>query len=658
MSMRTVWEGAPRPVTRQAPATVVTAAPASDTLAELERQVRAEPPGPPRDPDDVELDELAAIAGKRWRESNLDKPAEGRTRRPYNAVDDDLDTVRNDDLETLRHDELATQRQRRRNDLYATAADAKIAAAVAAADSMADRMGGDRGLAQGSMRAEVEMTTQRSIVAPVTLVVTAFGPVTDVRLAVTPELLGGDRQLLLIDLGAGLGRLGGSCLAQVYDQLGDVPPDLDDPKRLLGFYTAIQELVAEQKLAAYHDRSDGGLVVTVLEMAFAAGLGLELDTTGVHTDPFAALFAEELGAVIEVAPADIAHVRDKLAGTGAGVYTLGRAVTGDRVKITHAGKVVVDARRADLRARWSHVSHQIAVRRDDPSCAAEEHRARLDPEAPGLTAQLTFLLEAPAVLVGARPRVAILREQGVNGQIEMAAAFTRAGFDAIDVHMTDLIEGRSDLSDVRGAVACGGFSFGDVLGAGRGWASTFRYNPRARDALATFAARTDTFLLGVCNGCQMLAELGDQLPGAAPWPRFVRNRSEQFEARLVLVNLEASPSIFFRGMAGSRIPIASAHGEGRAQLDDAQLAALDNTGLVAARFVDGRGTTATTYPANPNGSPGGIAALTTPDGRFTIMMPHPERVFRTVQMSWHPDDWAAHDDSPWMRMFYNARAWV
>jgi phosphoribosylformylglycinamidine synthase len=330
---------------------------------------------------------------------------------------------------------------------------------------------------------------------------------------------------------------------------------------------------------------------------------------------------------------------------------------------------VLDARRTDLRARWSHVTHQLALRRDDPTCAAEEHATRLDPEAPGLTAELTFdpavappaaapPAAAPIVLRGARPRVAILREQGVNGQIEMAAAFTRAGFDAVDVHMTDLVEGRIDLADCRGAVACGGFSFGDVLGAGRGWAATFRYNPRAREALTRFTARTDTFVLGVCNGCQALADLADQLPGAAAWPRFVRNRSEQFEAREVLLRIEAGPSIFFRDMAGSRIPVANSHGEGRAELDDAQLAALERAGLVAARFVDGRGAVATTYPANPNGSPAGIAALTTADGRLTVMMPHPERVFRTVQLSWHPEAWRQHDDSPWMRMFYNARAWV
>jgi len=652
MSMRTVWGGPPRAVNEPAAALetselkttplaerrVFTVA---DELAELERQIKTEPPGARKDPEDAELDELAAIAGKRWRESR------GSDEAKYRDVDDDLDTVRQDDLSTLR--------QRSRDDAFAAQADRSIATAVAAADSIEQRVSsGAAFLAQGSTRAA--HSTARSIVSPVTLVVTAFGPVEDVRLAVTPELRGGDRELLLIDLGGGKCRLGGSALAQVFDQLGETPPDLDDPRLLLEFYGAMQQLVAERKLSAYHDRSDGGLIATVLEMLFASGLGAELDTTALHGDPFAALFAEELGAVVEVATADVVHVRAVLAPTGAKVHTLGRAVAGERVRITHGGKPVIDARRTDLRARWSHVTHQLALRRDDPTCAAEEHRARLDSEAAGLTAALTFDPGAPAVLTGARPRIAILREQGVNGQIEMAAAFTRAGFDAVDIHMTDLVEGRADLTDVRGAVACGGFSFGDVLGAGRGWASTFRYNTRARDALARFTARSDTFLLGVCNGCQALADLADQLPGASTWPRFVRNRSEQFEARLVLLRIEEGPSIFFRGMAGSRIPIANAHGEGRAQLDDAQLAALERSGLVAARFVDGRGTVATTYPANPNGSPGGIAALTTADGRLTIIMPHPERVFRTVQLSWHPEEW--REDSPWMRMFHNARTWV
>ena len=533
-------------------------------------------------------------------------------------------------------------------------ATAAIDRAVAAAEALSARIGGGPA---AFTTPPAPAPTSHAVVSPVTLVVTAFGPVLDVRGAVTPELVGGDGVLLALDLGGGQHRLGGSCLAQVHGQLGDVPPDLDDPARLAQVYVALQELVAAGTLRAYHDRSDGGLVVTALEMAFAAGLGLELDTTALHADPFAALFAEELGAILEVAPADADAVTARLTAAGALVHALGRAVPADRVTITHAGARVVDTTRTALRARWSHVTHQMQLRRDDPTCAAEEHATRLDPAAPGLTAHLTF--DVPAVRTprpGPRPRVAILREQGVNGQTEMAAAFTRAGFDAVDVHMTDLVAGRVDLADMRGAVACGGFSFGDVLGAGRGWASTFRYHPRARTALERFVLRDDTFLLGVCNGCQMLADLGDQLPGAGAWPRFVRNRSEQFEAREVLLGIEASPSVLFQGMAGSRIPVASAHGEGRAELTAAQLAALESAGLVAARYVDGRGQVATTYPANPSGTPGGLAALTTADGRLTIMMPHPERVFRTVQLSWRPRTWTS-DDSPWMRMFDNARAW-
>ena len=533
--------------------------------------------------------------------------------------------------------------------------------AHAGADAQAD--GADDRLRAAVAAGAAEMPTKRAVVSPVTLVVTAFGPVTDVRKAVTPELRGDGHELLLVDLGGGKGRLGGSCLAQVFGQLGDTPPDLDDPARLGRTFAALQTLVAEGKLTAYHDRSDGGLVVTALEMAFASGLGLELDTTEVHADPFAALFAEELGAIVEVAAADVADVRAALVAAGATVHAIGRAVDGarkNRVRITHAGTTVVDATRTQLRARWSHVTHQMALRRDDPACAAEEHAARLDPDAPGLTAHLTFPLDPPPVSRPApapRPRVAILREQGVNSHVEMATAFHLAGFEPVDVHMTDLIEGRADLADVRGAVACGGFSFGDVLGAGRGWASTFRFNPRAKAALSAFLRRDDTFLLGVCNGCQMLADLADQLPGAGAWPRFVRNRSEQFEARVVLLRIEDSPSIFFRGMSGSRIPIANAHGEGRAELDPAGLAALERDGLVVARYVDGRGQVATTYPANPNGSPGGVAAVTTPDGRITVIMPHPERVFRTVNLSWHPREWTA-DASPWMQLFRNARDWV
>jgi phosphoribosylformylglycinamidine synthase len=495
----------------------------------------------------------------------------------------------------------------------------------------------------------------REVSAPVTLVATAFASCRDVRGAKTPELRGGDRKVVVVNVARGRYRLGGSALAQCYGQLGDVPPDLDDPARLRSFFAAIQTLGGSSW--AYHDRSDGGTIVALLEMAFASGLGLDVDLTALDGDPFAALFAEELGAIVEVADGDI----DQLRNLGLDFHVIGRAVPGDRIRVTHGGHVVVDAARADLRARWSHVTHAIARRRDDPTCADEEHAERLTPIA--RTAFLTFDpaddIAAPYVARGARPRVAILREQGVNGQIEMAAAFTRAGFEAIDVHMTDLVEGRLDLADCRGAVACGGFSFGDVFGAGRGWAATFRYHARANDALSRLVARAGTFVLGVCNGCQMIAQLAAELvpETRGAWPRFVGNRSERFEARLPLVRVEASPSIFFRGMAGSWMPIANAHGEGRAAFgSDAELAALEARGLVAARFVDGTGAPTERYPANPNGSPRGIAAVTTPDGRVTAIMPHPERVFRTAQLSWHPREWG--EASPWLRMFRNARAFV
>jgi phosphoribosylformylglycinamidine synthase len=399
-------------------------------------------------------------------------------------------------------------------------------------------------------------------------------------------------------------------------------------------------------------------------MSFASGFGLQLDFSLVHPDPFRALFAEELGALLEVPTQHLAAVKTALCAFA--VHAIGRAIGGDQVTVAHGGNLVIEANRSELRGRWSNVTHQIARRRDDAACADEEQASRFasgTPRNPGLTTALTFDpssdIAAPYLGKGARPRVAILREQGVNGQVEMAAAFTRAGFDAIDVHMTDLIEGRADLTDVRGAVACGGFSFGDVLGAGRGWAATFRYNSRAQSAIRRFVDRADTFLLGVCNGCQMVADLAPDLVESTrtTWPRFVRNKSERFEARVVLLRIDPSPSLFFKDMAGSRIPIANAHGEGRAEFSSpSHLDALEKSSLIAARFVDGSGDVTTRYPANPNGSPNGIASVTTGDGRVTVIMPHPERVFRTVQLSWHPPDWG--EDSPWMRMFRNARVWV
>jgi phosphoribosylformylglycinamidine synthase len=542
--------------------------------------------------------------------------------------------------------------------------DARLYAGVRAAAETAVALGIAIPVGKDSM----SMRTQwdgKAVVSPVTLVVTAFGPVEDVRKNVTPELKGDEHELLLVDLTpAGTEpRLGASCLAQVFGQLGDVPPDLDDPKQLRAFFNVMQSLVATGSISAYHDRSDGGAIVTALEMAFASGLGLELDFSEISADPFRALFAEELGAILEVPRDNLRAVTTAFTRAGLRVSSLGRAVPGDRIRVSHAGALVLDASRSELRARWSHVTHQIARRRDDSTCADEEHATRIDMIGTGLTAKLAFDpaedIAAPFIARGARPRVAILREQGVNGQIEMAAAFTRAGFEAVDIHMTDLIEGRADLSDMRGAIACGGFSFGDVLGAGRGWAATFRYNARAQTAIRRFVDRSDTFLLGVCNGCQMVADLAPDLVPATKdtWPRFVKNRSERFEARLVTVRIDPSPSLFFKDMAGSRIPIANAHGEGRAEFASAaQLETLEKQSMISARFVDGNGDVTETYPANPNGSPNGIAAVTTPDGRVTVIMPHPERVFRTVQLSWHPPEWG--EDSPWMRMFRNARVWV
>jgi phosphoribosylformylglycinamidine synthase len=501
---------------------------------------------------------------------------------------------------------------------------------------------------------------RRAVVSPLTLVVSAFAPVTDARKAVTPVAPAG-AELLLVDLGRGKHRLGGSALAQVYGQLGTTPPDLDDPALLRTFWAAVQELVGAGLVAAYHDRSDGGLAATLAELAFAGGVGVEVDLAPLGDDAMAALFSEELGAVLAVTRASADAVQQVLGRhhLGAHTHVLGRTVAADRVQIRRGGERLVDTTRTALRGRWSATTHAIQTLRDDPASVAEEHAARLDPARPGLAAVVPFDpaddIAAPLVATGARPRVAILRDQGVNGQIEMAAAFTRAGFDAVDVHTTDLIDGRDDLAAYRGVVACGGFSFGDVLGAGLGWAKSILYNPRARAALERFFARADTFALGVCNGCQMMAGLRELIPGAQRWPRFVRNRSEQFEGRVALAELAPSPSILFAGMAGARLPIAVAHGEGRVEPDDAaHLAAL--APLVAARWVDATGRVAATYPDNPNGSPDGICALTTPDGRATIIMPHPERVFRTVQLSWHPPDWP--EDSPWMRMFRNARVWV
>ena len=498
----------------------------------------------------------------------------------------------------------------------------------------------------------------RAVVAPVSLIVSAFAPVGDVRRSLTPELRRdpGSR-LLLIDLGAGRNRLGGSCLAQVYGAIGNTPPDLDDPALLKAFFAAIRELGDQGCLLAYHDRSDGGLGVTALEMAFAGNVGVQLDLGEVN-NLLAALFAEELGALVQVATGQLSHVREVFARHGLGecVHAIGQVAVERRFRVAANGGVCIDAGLDELRAAWSETTWRMQRLRDNPDCADEEQCSRLDASDPGLGWRPTFDPEqdvaAPFIATGVRPPVAVLREQGVNSQLEMAAALDRAGFAAVDVHMTDLLEGRVTLEGFAGLVACGGFSYGDVLGAGEGWAKSILFNPRARDAFATWFQRPDSFSLGVCNGCQMLSALKELIPGAEAWPRFVRNRSEQFEARLSLVEVCDSPSLFFEGMAGSILPIAVSHGEGRAEFASADGLARA-AGLTAIRFVDNHGRVATRYPANPNGSPGGLAGLTTTDGCVTITMPHPERVFRSVQNSWRPRD--AGEYSGWMRIFRNAR---
>jgi phosphoribosylformylglycinamidine synthase len=508
--------------------------------------------------------------------------------------------------------------------------------------------------------------TGKSVTAPLSLIVSAFAPVRDARRTLTPQLRAdrGDTDLILIDLGRGKNRLGGSALAQVYSRWGGAVPDMDAPDDLKVFFAAIQELNAAGRLLAYHDRSDGGLLATLAEMMFAGGCGVtalldDLDGEG----PLAALFTEELGAVIQVRAADRNAVLARLAAAGLGEcsHVIGAPNGEDRLILRHAGEPVFAASRAELRRLWSETSYRMQALRDHPDCAREAFEAACDPADPGLSVKLSFDLTediaAPFLTNGARPRIAILREQGVNGQVEMAAAFDRAGFAAVDVHMSDLIAGRISLADFHGVAACGGFSYGDVLGAGEGWAKSILFNPRARDEFAAFFARPDSFGLGVCNGCQMLSNLRKLMVGTDLWPRFVRNRVEQFEARLSLVEVLPSPSLFLQNMEGSRLPIAVAHGEGRAEFRDENgpVAALA-AGLVTLRFVDNLGQPAKTYPANPNGSPGGIAGLCSRDGRFTILMPHPERMFRTVQHSWHPDGWG--EDGPWLRLFRNARRWL
>ena len=531
---------------------------------------------------------------------------------------------------------------------------------------------------------------QKQVTAPLSLIVTAFAAVDDLRRTLTPELRRdaevGETELVLIDLGLGRNRLGGSALAQVYGVSGDLAPDAE-AESLKAFFVAIQALNREGRILAYHDRSDGGLWACVCEMSFASHVGVSLNLDGLCYDPLmndvdgierlpqmvdgrmqdrliTALFNEELGAVLQIRREDRAAVMQALrdAGLSPCTHVIGTTNSADEVRVWRNAKLVFSAPRSDLQRIWSETGFQIARLRDDPLCAQEEFDALLDAGNPGLSMTLASSAAVagsqsaapsagPAIL-GQRPRIAILREQGVNGHVEMAAAFERAGFTSYDVHMSDLQAGRVHLADFKGLAACGGFSYGDVLGAGQGWAKSVLFNSRLRDEFAAFFGRADSFALGVCNGCQMMAHLAPVIPGAGDWPSFQRNRSEQFEARVVMVEIPPSPSIFLAGMAGSRLPVVVSHGEGRAEF----AAGRNGRAPVALRYIDNRGAVATTYPFNPNGSPEGLAGVTTADGRFTIMMPHPERTFRSVQMSWQPP--GLGDDAPWLEMFRNARRWL
>jgi phosphoribosylformylglycinamidine synthase len=504
---------------------------------------------------------------------------------------------------------------------------------------------------------------KKRITAPISLIVSAFSPVADIRLTLTPQLQQvEDSVLLLIDLGRAKNRLGGSILAQVVSQVGEATPDADNAADLKGFWNAIQRLGRDGKILAYHDRSDGGLLATVTEMAFAGHTGVDIEIPHLH-DPFAALFNEELGAVIQVRESDFddVHLALREHGLKACVSRLGTLNPHFALRVKQSGKELFNENLVTLRGWWSDVTHRIAAMRDNPKAADQEHALRLDKTDPGMTPKVTFEITPPQVSgfrsQVSRPSVAILREQGVNGEVEMAACFTRAGFKAVDVHMTDILSGRVSLKDFRGVVACGGFSYGDVLGAGEGWAKSILFHEKTRAEFKAFFAREDAFGLGVCNGCQMMSNLKAIIPGADLWPRFVQNQSERYEGRSVCVKLEKSPSLFFQGMEGSVIPIAVAHGEGYAEFSDAHAASVfSDSGLVSGRFVDGHHNITEHYPLNPNGSPLGMTALTTTTGRVTIMMPHPERVHRSACMSWAPKTWG--EDSPWMQMFYNARAWV
>ncbi|WP_444930092.1 phosphoribosylformylglycinamidine synthase [Microbulbifer sp. SSSA002] len=503
---------------------------------------------------------------------------------------------------------------------------------------------------------------QKAVTAPLSLVISAFTPVTDVRKTVTPQLRTnkGESELLLVDLGAGKNRLGGSCLAQVYNELGDKPADLDDAKKLKGFFEVVQQALNEDLIMAYHDRADGGLFTTLAEMGFAGRVGMDVEIYELGEDPIAALFSEELGAVLQVPACEADMLVQRFAAVGVPTHKIGYLNNNEHLCITNNGVEIFKRSRAELQQIWSETSFRIQSLRDNAECAEQEFAA-IAQDDPGLTVNLTFDMSedvsAPYIAKGVRPKVAVLREQGVNSQVEMAHSFHRAGFNAVDVHMSDILSGRVALDEFKGLVGCGGFSYGDVLGAGEGWAKTILFNDRARDQFEGFFNRNDTFGLGVCNGCQMFSVIKELIPGADHWPRFVRNLSEQYEARFALVGIEESSSVLFKGMAGTYMPVAVAHGEGRVEFADQQaLEKCEASGTIAMRYLNNKGEITQTYPANPNGSVNGITSLSSEDGRVTIMMPHPERVARAVNNSWRPDEWS--EDAGWMRLFRNARVFV
>jgi len=506
-----------------------------------------------------------------------------------------------------------------------------------------------------SMRSSwVENGEDKAVTAPLSLIITAFAKTPDARLQITPLLNTGEAsELWLIDLGFGQNRMGGSCLAQVYNQVGDVAPNLDDSAVFKSFFTVINQLNKDGLISAYHDRSDGGVITTLLEMAFTSHCGLDIQANEQNiTD----LFNEELGCVIQVSNNNKDAVTQALMTAGLSDCTRHIASINDTdsIQIQTNDEVLFEQPRAQLQSLWSSTSYEIAKLRDNPQCAEEEFASIIE-DTKGLKTDLSFdhnqSISAPYIATNAKPKIAILREQGINGQVEMAAAFNKAEFDAIDVHMSDILSGRISLADFKGLVACGGFSYGDVLGAGRGWASSILYNASAKDNFQAFFERDDSFALGICNGCQMMSNLSEIIPGSEHWPSFNRNVSEQFEARFSSVKIGQSNSIFLKDMAGSIMPIAIAHGEGRAIFKGNQ-----SDQHIALQYVDHAGDLTQTYPHNPNGSDNAVAGVTNDSGQVTIMMPHPERVFRAVQNSYHPKDW--DERSPWLRMFENARAWV